>query len=126
MAATLKARPNTSSKWTGSLSYKLRNSHDIRRDNLMKLFNKYKFNVPPSHQSLNPQYKVYSQPSNFGSISFVNKGVHSASNANPPTEQVGNNFYFMDRIESLDEPILEENQENNHESTDGQPPCNPY
>ena len=101
LASTFRTRPSTTSKWTTSLNYKLRNSHDTRRDNLMKLFKQYKSEQRP-------------QQSPPMSIGLSNTGHGSPD---PPADQIGNTNYFMNRVESLDEPILEEN----HEAVDRQP-----
>ena len=104
LASTFRTRPSTTSKWTTSLNYKLRNSHDTRRDNLMKLFKQYKSEQRPQQS---PPIKIGLSNTSHGS-------------PDPPADQIGNTNYFMNRVESLDEPILEEKHED-HQAVDRQP-----
>ena len=53
-------------------------------------------------------------------MQFSNAGKRAYGGATPSADQIGNINYFMNRVESWDAPILEENHANNHESTDGQ------
>ena len=65
---------------------------------------------------MTPQHIGHSQPIN---MQFKNTGKRAYGGATPQADQIGDDNYFMNRVESLDAPILEENHANNYESTDG-------